>query len=84
MAWSHCHNTPQRRRTHEAVLPASTRRGGGGVRRPREGGGAHGRPRPAGRVSAPGKEGARRSRRRRRAERRRAGATASERATDAA
>ena len=27
-AWPHYHNTPQRRRTHEAVLPASTRRGG--------------------------------------------------------
>eukprot|EP00964_Phaeocystis_antarctica_P101887 scaffold67348_cov76-Phaeocystis_antarctica.AAC.3 len=43
------------------------------MRRPREGGGAQVRPRPAGRVSAPGKQGARRSRRRRRAERRRAG-----------
>ena len=26
-AWPHCHNTPQRRRTHKTVLPASTRRG---------------------------------------------------------
>ena len=34
---------------------------------------AHGRPRAAGRVSAPGEEGARRSGRRRRAERRRTG-----------
>ena len=28
-AWPHCHNTPQRRRTHKTMLSATTRRRGG-------------------------------------------------------